>query len=142
MDQPISWPLEISGGSPPYALNVDWGDGSNSVISRKSSGQFNLEHTYQKPGGYHGSYKIVVQASDPAGDYAYLEFFVIVNSRTQQSGNIGTIYTKPPPTLNNLRHFLWVAWPAYGAVTLMIIIFKLGEHEELLILRHHGRLRH
>jgi len=140
VNQPIEWPLEISGGTAPYAFNVDWGDGSNSVISRKDAGQFNLNHTYTKPGGYKGNYKIKVQASDNQGNYAYLEFFVIVNAKTDQN-IIGSIYSKPPPSLNNLRGLLWVAWPAYVMIFLLAVSFKLGEREELIILRRRGQLR-
>ena len=139
VNQPIEWPLEIGGGTAPYAFNVDWGDGSNSVISRKDAGQFNLKHTYAKPGGYKGSYKIMVQASDTDGSYAYVEFFVIVNARSQDI--IGSIYSKPPPSINNLRGLLWVAWPAYVAIFMMALTFKLGEREEFLILKRRGQLR-
>lgn len=139
VNQPVDWPLEIDGGTPPYAFNVNWGDGSNNVISRKAGGQFNIQHTYTKPGGYKGSYKITVQASDTNSNYAYLEFFVIVNAKSQDF--VGSIYNKPPPNLNGLRDLLWVAWPAYVTVFLMVITFKLGERQELLILRRRGQLR-
>jgi hypothetical protein len=139
VNQPIEWPLEISGGTAPYAFNVDWGDGSNSVISRKDAGQFNLNHTYTQPGGYKGNYQIRVQASDADGNYAYMEFFVIVNARSQDI--IGSIYSKPPPSLNNLRGLLWVAWPAYLTIFLLAVAFKLGEREELIILKRRGQLR-
>jgi hypothetical protein len=137
--QEVEWPIEISGGSLPYALNVDWGDGSNSIISRKASGQFTINHIYKKTGGYHGNYTIKLQASDPDGDYAYLQFFVIVNNK-QVGPGIGNIYTKSPPTIGGLRHLLWIAWPAYISVFLMVLTFKLGEREEFLILRRRGQL--
>ena len=138
--QQVQWPIEISGGSLPYALNVDWGDGKNSIISRKIGGEFNIEHVYSQAGGYKGNYTIKLQATDPDGDYAYLQFFVIVN--THQSGpGIGNIYTKSPPSIGGLRHLLWVAWPAYFSVLLIVIAFKLGEREEFLTLKKHGRLR-
>jgi hypothetical protein len=139
VNQPVEWPLDVSGGTPPYAFNVDWGDGSNSVISRRESGQFNIKHTYAKPGGFKGSYKIRVQASDTDSNYAYLELFVIVNAKSQDF--LGSIYSKPPPSLTGLRGLLWVAWPAYLTVFLLVITFKLGEREELLILRRRGLLR-
>lgn len=140
VNQPIDWPLEISGGTAPYAFNIDWGDGSNSVISRKDAGQFNLDHAYTKPGGYKGGYQIRVQASDTDGNYAYLEFFVLVNAKTDDN-TIGSIYSKPPPSINNLRGLLWVAWPAYASIFLLAITFKLGERQELILLRRRGQLK-
>jgi hypothetical protein len=138
--QEVQWPIEIAGGSLPYALNVDWGDGKSSIISRKTGGQFTINHIYSKTGGYHGNYTIKLQASDTENDYAYLQFFVIVNDK-QTGPGIGNIYTKAPPTIGGLRHLLWVAWPAYISVLLMVIAFKLGEREELLFLRKHGALK-
>jgi hypothetical protein len=140
VNQLVEWPVEIVGGTAPYAFNVDWGDGSNSVISRKNDGEFNIDHTYTQPGGYKGNYTVKVQASDSDGNYAYIQFFVIVNAKTKQD-TIGSIYSKPPPSLTNLRHLLWVAWPAYAMTFLLIVAFKLGEREEFLILRRRGQLR-
>lgn len=138
--QTVQWPLEINGGSAPYALNVNWGDGTDSIISRKADGQFNISHTYKTAGGERGNFIIKVQASDSAGGYTYLQFFVLVNAKSA-AGAGGNIYTKPPPSLGGLAQWLWVAWPAYLSVFLMVVGYKLGEREEYLILRRRGQLR-
>jgi hypothetical protein len=140
VDQEVVWPLEISGGNNPYAFNIDWGDGSNSVISRKNDGSFDIKHTYKQPGGYKGAYTIKAQASDAEGNYAYLEFFVMVSAKTSVVP-IGSVYTKPPPGIGGLKTWLWVAWPAYATTALMVIGFKLGERQELILLKKKGRLR-
>jgi hypothetical protein len=137
--QTIEWPIEISGGTAPYAFNIDWGDGDTSVISRKNADDFNINHKYTKPGGYKGSYNIQVQASDVDGNYSYLQFFVIVSdkaSATALVANNNDIFNKPPPALDNLKMWLRVAWPVYGALVVMVLCFKLGEMEELSILKH------
>jgi hypothetical protein len=121
-------------------LNVDWGDSTNSIISRKDSGQFDITHIYTQAGGEKGSIIIKAQASDAESNYAYLEFFVVVNTKSSATG-AGTIYTKPPPSLGGLRQWLWVAWPAYASVALMVVTYKLGEREELIILRKRGLLK-
>jgi hypothetical protein len=140
--QEVQWPLEIDGGTAPYALNIDWGDGQNSIISRAKSGQFDIHHTYGSPGGYHGSYKIKVQASDVAGGYSYLEFFVIVSARTSQSVTGSTnIFSKGPPTLGGLHQWVWAVWPLYVALVLMAVSYKLGEREEFLLLKKRHQLR-
>ena len=136
----VRWPLEISGGTAPYALNVDWGDGKNSIISRKDAGQFDITHVYQHPGGFHGTYTIKAQASDGDGNYTYLEFFVIVNQRTS-AGISNNIYSKGPPTLGGLHEWVWLAWPIYLAVLLMVVAYKLGEREELIVLRRRHQLK-
>lgn len=140
VNQEVQWPLEISGGTAPYALNVDWGDGQNSIISRKDAGQFDIAHTYKTPGGFHGNYTIKVQASDSEGNYSYLEFFVVVNSSTA-AGVGGTIYSKGPPSLGGLHQWVWAAWPIYGSLLLMVFSYMLGEREEFLLLRKRHQLK-
>ncbi|MBX4201633.1 hypothetical protein KW803_01925 [Candidatus Saccharibacteria bacterium] len=136
VDQEVIWPLDISGGSKPYAFNVDWGDGTNSVISRKSDGPFNIKHKYKKPGGYKGQYTIKVQASDADANYAYLEFFILVSVKSDDVFNASNIFNKQPPALGSLNHWLWIAWPVYSTIFLMTVSYKLGEWEELRFLRH------
>jgi len=65
---------------------------------------------------------------------------VIVSNQNNQAF-INSIYSKPPPSLTNLRNLLWVAWPAYVSIGLMFITFKLGERQELIILKHRGALK-
>lgn len=44
----LTWPILISGGTSPYALSVDWGDGSqNDVYSVPTGGEFTLKHTLE-----------------------------------------------------------------------------------------------
>lgn len=136
--QPINWPVAVSGGTPPYAMNVDWGEGRSSIVSRKDRGQFNVTHTYYSPGGPQGSFVVKVQATDSQGRYAYLEFFVIVNRPDAAAGNI---YSKGDPTLGGLHEWVWLAWPIYGTVVLMVIAYKLGERQEIIILRKHRQLK-
>lgn len=138
--QAVQWPLEFSGGTAPYALNVDWGDGQTSIVSRANGKQFDITHTYKSAGGYRGSYTVKLQATDAAGNYAYLQFFVIINSR-QAPGISGNIYAKGPPALGGVHEWLWVAWPLYALALLMAVSFKLGERQELLLMRRRHLLK-
>lgn len=138
--QQVNWPLEISGGTAPYAISVDWGDGSNDLISQTTAGVFQIRHSYAKQSDYQGSYVIKVKASDSGGQGAFIQFFVIVNS-SPTSGPAGNIFSKPPPNLRSGLNWLWVVWPAYGFVLMMVISYWLGEREELIILRRRGQLR-
>ncbi|MBA3757488.1 hypothetical protein H0X09_01320 [Candidatus Saccharibacteria bacterium] len=133
------WKLEISGGAPPYAVNVDWGDGTSSIFSRKKSGDLIIQHKYEKAGpGENSSYTVKVTGSDSDDNKAYLEFFVIVNSNNLPELVGDTIPTARPPVDTRL---LWLLWPAYIVVILMVVSFYLGEREELLELRKRGALR-
>lgn len=132
------WKLEISGGSPLYTINVNWGDGTSDVISRKKPGEFVIEHRYEKPGtGESSSFVVKIMASDSGDNKAYLEFFVLVNSGSLPEIVANTIPAAGPPQ----RHWLWLAWPAYGILVLMLASFYLGEREELLELKKRGALK-
>ena len=136
--QNIRWTLSVSGGSAPYALNIDWGDGKNSVVSRSGQGEFTVEHKYDKPGGFKGSYRISISGADAVGRQTSLEIFALVN----QAGGTpiaGTTYNPPP--LSSTKNWLIVAWPAYLVVLLMTISYLLGEREELKVLKKRGLLR-
>lgn len=138
--QPVEWPLQITGGSKPYVLHVDWGDKNIDVISRANDGEFKITHTYTKAAGAKGDYTVKVNASDSSGQTAYIQFFVIVNAN-QNSNIAGNIFSKPPPALSNSNKWLWLAWPAYVFVLIMAISYWLGEREEIIILRRQGLLK-
>ncbi len=72
-------PICFSGGKPPYAISIYWGDGTRAdVFSRQDSECFTVEHTYKTP----GLKTIVIQVSDANGNKAYLQFVAIVNGDT------------------------------------------------------------
>lgn len=138
--QLVEWPIELSGGAGPYAVSVDWGDGTSDVMSRAQAGQFKIDHTYGEPGKDKNSFTIEVKASDAAGNKAFLQFFVIVTP--QSVGATGSIFNKPPPHIGARLSWLWIAWPVYGLILLMAVSYKLGEKEEIMILKKKGMLRH
>jgi hypothetical protein len=130
------WKLIITGGNPPYAINIEWGDGQSTLISRKTSGPFIIDHTYKKVGNQdNSSYVIKIKGTDGDGRQAFLQLFVII--KPHDAGPIAsTLQRLPPP-----KHWLWVAWPAYLILLLMMLSYYLGEREEFLVLRKRGWLR-
>src|SRR5439155_24019 len=43
----------VWGGKPPYALSIDWGDGSDPILkSVDKAGYFTVQRDYTKPGSY------------------------------------------------------------------------------------------
>ena len=136
----VDWPIQISGGSSPYAISVDWGDDTSDLISRPQAGEFKINHVYDRPGPNQGSFTIKIKASDSDGQSRYLQFFVIINAN-KSPGITSTIFSKPTPQISSGLNWLWVAWPAYGVVVLMTVSFLLGEKEELLRLGGRGLIR-
>ncbi len=75
--QPFRLPISFYGGTPPYAVSIDWGDGSTSLYSRSNSREFITEHIYKDPG-----YKTVtIKVTDAEGNTAYLQFVLVVNGK-------------------------------------------------------------
>jgi len=129
-NQELSIPIDIIGGTPPYAVNVQWGDSTNKVISRNDNVEFNAAHTYTKA----GIYQVSLQASDSTGRVAFLTIAVIVNGEVS-SANAGTVSTT---TTNQLL----VLWPLYAAAVAVVISFWLGEQREKRVLRTRNIMLH
>jgi len=79
--KPFTLPIAFTGGTPPYAINIDWGDGQNSVFSRQDTSRFNVDHTYEKA----GYYTVKITVSDKNGETASLEFVILVSGQDEQS---------------------------------------------------------
>ena len=143
INQKIDWPVEIGGGVPPYAVSIDWGDGDNDVISLKKAGRFNITHSYSEPGGYKGSYQLIIKASDGEGAKAYLELVVIVNDikNTVTATTIGPDDSELLSFWKNLYRQILLMWPFYLLALLLLFSFWLGERREYNLLRSKGRLK-
>lgn len=81
---PLHLPVHFSGGTPPYAVSVSWGDGSQSVISRETAEQFFVDHTYKQP----GAYAVKLSVSDKNGNQAFLQFVLIVNGQNNPTDDV------------------------------------------------------
>jgi len=126
-DQEMLLRIDLIGGRPPYAVNVQWGDSENSVVSRGDNIGFSVPHTYKKP----GIYQITIQASDADGRVAFMTVAAIVNGQPDAAVAEST---------KTQRHILLVIWPLYAAIITAVISFWLGEKREKHILRVRGQL--
>jgi hypothetical protein len=111
----ISWPILLSGGTAPYAISVDWGDGSSSeLISQSLTGTFNISHTYNVA----GVYTVIVKATDKNGEEAFLQLVGqatgAVQHNDKSSGTNQIIQKKVE----------W--WPALFILPAVIAAFWLG----------------
>jgi hypothetical protein len=117
----LNWPITISGGTPPYAISVDWGDNTTlDLISRKIPGNLNISHTYKQA----GIYKVTIKASDANGNAAFLQLVAIANGPIKQtnaggSDNALSIQTKV------------LLWPILVLFCLMIAAFFIGKRHQL-----------
>lgn len=123
-------PIDILGGTPPYAVNVQWGDATNKIIPRKDNVSFNAAHTYAKP----GIYQVSLQASDAAGRVAFLTVATIVNGQPPVVTSATTAHD------NAVTAQLLALWPLYTAAVAVVLSFWLGERREKQLLEKQGLL--
>jgi len=116
----LDWPVTLSGGTGPYAISVDWGDGSTpDLISRSSPGNLDLQHVYKRS----GVYNVTIKATDANGFAAFLQVVGIGNGPIQQTANTNNSNTII------LVKVVW--WPLLVSLVLIILAFWLGRRQEI-----------
>ncbi len=124
----LSVPISVIGGTPPYAVNIQWGDSENKVVPRNDNVTFNVSHAYKKA----GTYQITLQATDANDRVAFLSVAAIVN------GQPDTIVSSTDNAVSlDLTNKLVALWPLYISALAIVISFWLGEVREKKIIQHH-----
>ena len=78
----LTWPILISGGTPPYAVSVDWGDSSQSdVYSVTLPGEFTVKHVFAQA----GVYRALIKVSDKNGNIGFLQLTAIANGEIKDA---------------------------------------------------------
>jgi hypothetical protein len=123
----LTWPITVSGGTPPFALSVDWGDKSApQLISRDTAGDILIKHIYSQS----GVYNIIVKATDSQGSAAFLQLTGIGNGPIQQT----TATSKPSnTTTTNLSRVLLIA--SAILIPLLLTSVWLGRKHQLQVIR-------
>lgn len=122
-------PITVIGGTPPYAVNVQWGDTSNKVVPRNDNQTFRVEHTYKKA----GVFQITLQATDSQGRVAFLTVAAIVN---------GQPTVIPAATDKSPANKLLALWPLFVSLVAIVFGFWLGEQREKRLLTARGPVYH
>lgn len=128
-EQELSVPVDILGGTAPYAMNIQWGDSTNKVVPRNDNLSFNISHIYNKP----GTYQITLQATDAVGRVAFLSVAAIVNGQP----DVAAVASTDSGTVPNQ---LLLLWPLYTGAAAVVMSFWLGERREKKILNQRGLL--
>jgi len=122
----LTWPVTLSGGQGPYAINIDWGDKSNpDLISQPTPGNLNFSHTYKQA----GVYKVTIKATDVNGNSAFLQLVAIANGPVQQAGtnNKNSVITQQQTKV--------LLWPIIVLFVLLLSSFWLGRKHQLEAIR-------
>jgi hypothetical protein len=122
--QILSWPLTLTGGQPPYAISIAWGDGKTDLISRAIPGTFNIQHTYDKPGkGYKGSYDVSIITTDLEGNKSFMHLVAQVSG--EPTGIVGSVKSG-----YDWSSAIRIAWQLLLAALLVLLAFWFGERRE------------
>jgi hypothetical protein len=123
----LTWPLILGGGVGPYAISIDWGDGSAPQLqSQTVAGSFDIKHTYTNA----GVYKIVVRATDKNGTTAFLQLVAVSNGAVQAGTGTSSDAGSASKTQTMV---LW--WPVVIIFPLLFVAFWLGRRHEVYVLR-------
>ena len=126
--EPLTWPVILSGGTGPYAISVNWGDGKpQDLMSVQFPGVIDLRHVYETA----GVYTVIVKATDRNGVTAYLQLVAVANGAITQSATTGS----GDDTIVIQTKILWL--PALLMIPLILASFWLGRRYELSSLRKH-----
>ncbi|MFZ1248763.1 MAG: hypothetical protein WAQ24_00375 [Candidatus Saccharimonadales bacterium] len=120
----LSWPIVLSGGTGPYAISVDWGDGTATDLkSQPFAGTFELTHTYKSA----GIYRVVVKATDSTGATAFLQLVGVGSGQVTQSATGSNNKNGSNTTVK----YVYIWWPLLLMVPIIMATFWLGKRYEL-----------
>jgi hypothetical protein len=121
----LVWPLQLSGGTGPYALSIDWGDGSDpQLVSQALAGVFNISHVYKRA----GIYQVNVRVTDANGVTAFLQLIAVSNGEaTEPPAEKEAAAATPKPVV------LWV--PTIALLLLLLPTYWLGRRSQLISLK-------
>lgn len=122
--QVLTWPLQLSGGTGPYAFSINWGDGGEADLkSVPLAGEVDLTHVYKRA----GIYRVTVKVTDVNGVSAFLQLVAIANGQP--------VETEPLAERSAIAVTRVVWWPAAVVVALMPLTFWLGRRSQMVSLR-------
>jgi hypothetical protein len=133
VNQNLTHTVTIQGGIPPYQTFIDWGDGTTQTMAFNSDPTVTFSHVYH----IYGYYPITLKVVDSTGAVQYLQTAAFVKLPGASSFLITPKTPKSnPPQISLLRRFLnstkgwlYLIWPSYVVVLLMVFCFWLGEKE-------------
>jgi hypothetical protein len=126
-DSTLTWPLQLSGGTGPYAFSIDWGDGSElQLMSQATAGLINISHVYKNA----GIYRVTIKVVDANGATGFLQVIAVANGDAQAK----IVNTDEQPAKIEYRNkVIWL--PAAIVFLLLLPAFWLGRRHEARAMR-------
>jgi hypothetical protein len=115
----LEWPIILNGGVGPYALSIDWGDGTAAdLMSVTTPGTVTIKHVYKTS----GLYTVIIKATDKNGGQAFLQLVGQATGAVQNNKQGETTIVK--------KDMVW--WPVISMVPLIFLSFWLGTRSNLV----------
>lgn len=135
----VTWRGTILGGTPPYNVVVEWGDGTTNTYKVNDQAEQAFTHTYAEK----QPYVVIVHATDTVGNSAVL-YSVAVTYFVQN--NLGlNIDTQLPPSLPIVAFIQRYIWQIYiGTFFSLVFLWYIehGRHLRLQPIVDHKRARY
>ena len=118
----LIWPLQLSGGTGPYAFSIDWGDGTEPDLqSEPAAGNIDIQHAYSTA----GIYRVTIRVKDSLGVTGFLQVIAIANGEASST----IVNTSEPADRIIIRNvIIWI--PAAVVCAMLIPAFWLGRRHE------------
>lgn len=124
----LSWPLQLSGGTGPYAFSIDWGDGSKAELKSVAlAGVVTINHTYAKA----GIYSVNITVTDANGVSAFLQVIAVASGKVDSSTAAATGNTDE--ATGGTPRVMWI--PYILLLILLLPTYWLGRRSMLISIR-------
>lgn len=124
----LNWPLQLTGGTGPYAFSLDWGDGSKAELKSQSlAGLVTVAHAYKKA----GIYNVNIAVTDTNGVSAFLQLVAVSSGKVDTDASASVDDKKGEGGI--IRTILWA--PMAIAIAMLIPAYLLGRRSQLVSVR-------
>jgi len=140
--QELTITYEINGGKPPYAIAINWGDGTKvDAYYQSKEGDFKASHHFASA----GQFTLSISGNDAAHNHAFIQSIGVMQGTTVAAvTQTCNDLSSPSGTYCNissqLQRLIDTLWPAFIVACLMTLSFWLGERA--INIRQKNTLRH
>jgi hypothetical protein len=123
VNEKLSWEIEINGGTLPYRIAIDWGDGYKTNFVQTSSGLIKINHIYRN----NKTYLVKLTANDKSGESVVISLAAI----TLEQKRIPSVFGASGIDVTGNNNVWRNITVAYLLVILAVSGFWLGSKKEL-----------
>ena len=123
--------FSVNGGTAPYSIFIDWRDGQTASAVQQAYGSASFSHVYANNKQEFMNYEAYIRVIDANGKTTIYQVPILVRSESTPVAIAPTTSGSPLERfLAGLHNWLWLLWPGYLIVGLMLFSFFLGERRE------------